>query len=169
MKHYLALLTILLLILGPAHAALAQGGSHSGHGTDAKETPTAQGSGHEGMQMETGGAMIMLGTVSADGIQAMAHLQDLNAGGGRHAAGVSHNFMVAFEAQNKGGAITGGRAAVKVTGPDGQTGGAVTLKPKSGFFNADLELKMPGRYTFVVGTKLADDKARQFSFSYELK
>jgi hypothetical protein len=117
--------------------------------------------------MQTGGTMIMLATVTVDGIQAMAHLQDLRQGHAQGHSGATHNFMVAFE---QGGTTIGqGRAAVKVTSPDGQTGKAVPLTPKEGFFQGDIELKQPGQYTFVVGTKLADDKARQFSFGYELK
>jgi hypothetical protein len=170
MKRITALLTIFLLILGAAHAALAQGGAgHSGHGAGAKDTPPAQGSGHQGMQMEMGGAMIMLGTATTDGIQAMAHLQNLHQGAAQHDAAATHNFMLAFETEGKGGAVTQGRVAVKVTGPDGQTGSAITLNPKAGYFNADLALKTPGQYTFLVGTKLADGKARQFSFTYDVK
>jgi hypothetical protein len=171
MKRIFTLLTISLLILGAAHAALAQGAAdHSGHGAGTKEAPPAQGSGHEGMQMETGGAMIMLGSATTDGIQAMAHLQDLRQqGAAQHDAAATHNFMLAFETEGKGGAVTQGRVAVKVTGPDGQTGSAITLNPKEGYFNADLALKTPGQYTFLVGTKLADGKARQFSFTYKVK
>jgi hypothetical protein len=173
MKCIFTLLTIFLLTLGNVHAALAQGSGHEGHGTKTNDTPAVhQGShesSHEGMQMETGGAMIMLGTATTDGIKAMAHLQDLHPGTENHAADVTHNLMVAFEAQDKGNAVTQGRVAVKVTSPDGKTGSAITLNPKTGFFNADLALHAPGKYTFLVGTKLSDDKARQFGFSYEVK
>jgi hypothetical protein len=165
MKNIIVLLTSLLLILGAAPAALAQGSDHSGHGAAPKGTPASQGSSHEGMQM--GGAMIMLDTVVTEGIEAEAHLQDLRKGASRE--GSTHNFMVGFKAIDKGTAITTGRAAVKVTGPDGQTGSAITLTPQDGFFRGDLALKQSGKYTFVVGSKLTDDKARQFSFAYELK
>ncbi|MFZ1983780.1 MAG: hypothetical protein WAU91_05155 [Desulfatitalea sp.] len=167
MKHIIVLFTYLLLTLGAANTALAQGSDHSGHGAAPKSTPAAQGSSHESMQM--GGAMIMLDTVTIDGIKAMAHLQDLRQGAAQPAAGATHNFMVGFEEEGKGTAVAKGRAAVKVTGPDGQTGNAMTLTTKDGFFRGDIELKKPGKYTFAVGTKLTDDKARQFSFSYELK
>lgn len=167
MKHFIVLFTILLLTLGTTHAALAQGSDHSGHGAAPKGTPPGHGSSHEGMQM--GGAMIMLDTVTTDGIKAMAHLQDLRQGAAQPASGATHSFMVGFEEEGKGTAMATGRAAVKVTGPVGQTGSAITLTPKEGFFRGDIELKMPGKYTFVVGTKLTDDKTRQFSFTYELK
>lgn len=169
MKCIFALLTIFLLTLGTAHAALAQGSGHEGHGTKTNETPAAHEGSHEGMQMETGGAMMMLGTATTDGIKAMAHLKDLHPGAEKHAADVTHNLMLAFEAQDKSKSVTQGRVAVKVIGPDGKTGSAITLNPKAGFFNADLTLHAPGKYTFLVGTKLSDDKARQFSFSYEVK
>ncbi|MDA8141754.1 MAG: hypothetical protein M0036_24175 [Desulfobacteraceae bacterium] len=174
MKRIIILFSILLLSLGYTGAALAAEHDHGGHGAMAGETSPAQGdghgsmqmgSGHEGMQM--GGGMIMLESVTVDGIQAMAHLMGLQQGGGQAPTGATHNFMVAFEAQGK--TVTQGRVAVKVTGPDGQTGKAVTLTPKDGFFRGDIELKTPGKYTFVVGTKIVDDKARQFSFNYELK
>ena len=77
--------------------------------------------------------------------------------------------MVGFEEEGNGTMVTKGRAAVKVTGPDGQTGNAITLTSKDGIFRGDIALKQPGKYTFVVGAKLTDDKTRQFSFVYELK
>ncbi len=167
MKSIFFLLTSLLLTLGSANGALAQGGDHSGHGAAPMGTPSGHVGSHEGMQ--TGGAMIMLDTVTTDGIKAMAHLQDLHPGSAQPAAGATHNFMVGFEEEGNGTMVTKGRAAVKVTGPDGLTGNAITLSPKDGFFRGDIALKQPGKYTFVVGTKLSDDKARQFSFTYELK
>jgi hypothetical protein len=163
MKRIIVHFTIFLLTLGTANATLARGSDHSGHGAAAQGTPAPKEGGHEGMQM--GAAMIMLDTVTTDGIRAAAHLQGLPQG----ATGVTHNFMVGFDEAGKGTAITKGRAAVKITGPDGQTGSAITLNPKDGFFRGDIELKQPGKYTFAVGTKLADDKARQFLFTYELK
>ncbi|MBI5063134.1 MAG: hypothetical protein HZB87_06650 [Desulfatitalea sp.] len=167
MKPIIVLITSLLLTLGAANAALAQGSDHSGHGAAPKGTPSGHGSSHEGMQM--GGAMIMLDTVTTDGIKAMAHLQDLRSGAAQGAAGATHSFMVGFEEEGNGTMLTTGRAAIKVTGPDGQTGNAITLAPKDGIFRGDIELKQPGKYTFVVGTRLTDDKARQFSFTYELR
>jgi hypothetical protein len=166
MKSIIICLAILLSILGGANGALAQDHDHSGHGAP-QATPSGHGGGHEGMQM--GGAMIMLDTVTVDGIRAMAHLQDLRSGMAQPSGGATHNFMVGFEDEGNGAAIAKGRAAVKVTGPDGQTSEAITLNLKDGFFRGDIELKKPGKYSFVVGSKLIDDQARQFSFTYELK
>lgn len=165
MKNIIVLFTTILLTLGTAPAAWAQGSDHSGHGAAPKSTPTPNDASHDAMQM--GGDMIMLDTVTTDGIEAMAHLQDLRKGANHD--GATHNFMVGFKAIDNGTTITAGRAAVKVTGPDGQTGSAITLNPQDGFFRGDIVLKQPGKYIFVVGTKLTDDKARQFSFTYELK
>lgn len=165
MKNIIVLFTSILLTLGTASAAWAQGSDHSGHGAAPKSTPTPHDDSHGGMQL--GGDMIMLDTVTTDGIEAMAHLQDLRKGATHD--GATHNFMVGFKAIDKGTAITAGRAAVKVTAPDGQTGSAITLNPQDGFFRGDIVLKKAGKYKFVVGTKLSDDKTRQFSFAYELK
>ena len=166
MKHIVVLLSM-LLILGAAGVVSAQDNDHGGHGAMAKEAPPMQADNHEGMQM--GGTMIMLGAVTVDGIKAEAHLQDMRSGMAHGAAGATHNFMVGFKEESKGDMIGQGRAAIKVTGPDGQTGNGITLTPQDGFFRGDVVLKQPGKYTFVVGTKLKDDKARQFSFAYELK
>jgi hypothetical protein len=165
MKNIIILLTGILLALGTAHTVWSQGSDHSGHGAAPKSTPTPHDDSHGGMQI--GGDMIMLDTVTTDGIEAMAHLQDLRKGASHE--GATHNFMVGFKAIDKGTAISSGRAAVKVTDPDGQTGSAITLNPQDGFFRGDIVLKQAGKYTFVVGTKLTDDKSRQFSFAHELK
>jgi hypothetical protein len=165
MKNIIVFFTSILLTLGAVPSALAQGGDHSGHGAVPKSTPSPHDDSHGGMRM--GGDMVMLTTVTTEGIEAEAHLQDLRKGVSR--ADATHNFMVGFKAIDKGTAISTGRAAVKVTGPNGQTGSAITLSPQDGFFRGDIALTQPGKYTFVVGTKLIDDKARQFSFEYELK
>lgn len=169
MKCIFALLTIFLLTLGTPHVAPAQASGHGDHGTTASNPGHVHDGGHEGMQMETGGSMAMLGTVTTDGIKAMAHLQDLHPGAVRNAADVTHNFMVAFESQDQGGMVTQGRVAVKVTGPDGNTGSAIALNARNGFFSVDVSLPVPGKYIFLVGTKLADEKTRQFRFSHEIK
>ncbi len=168
MKYTLVLLAMLLLAMGNGGAVSAAESGHGGHGAEAMGTPAGRGGGHEAMQK--GGALIMLDTVTTDGIKAMAHLQDLRQGNSPGGKGATHNLMVVFEEEGKGTALAKGRAAVKVTAPDGRTGGTIALNSKDGFFSGDLELRQTGNYTFVVGAKLTDDdKARQFSFTYELK
>jgi len=111
--------------------------------------------------------MVVLGTVTADDIQAMAHLQALPEDAKRPPP-ATHIFMVAFE-KKQGKTIDQGRAAIKVTSPDGQTSKGFNMTFKGGFFSTELVLKDPGDYTFLVGAKVLDGKARQFIFTHELK
>jgi len=111
--------------------------------------------------------MVVLGTVTADDIQAMAHLQALPEDAKRQPP-ATHIFMVAFE-KKQGKTIDQGRAAIKVTSPDGQTSKGFNMTFKGGFFSTELVLKDPGDYTFLVGAKVLDGKARQFIFTHELK
>lgn len=162
MKRMIEFCTIFLVlfVIGTTSAKTQDHGGSHGAAAPASDP-------HATMTMETGGAMIMLDTVTTDGIKAMAHLQALTAPAA--APDATHAFMVSFEDTHAGGALTTGRAAVKITTPDGQTGPAISLVPENGFFKATISMKSKGKYAFVVGAKLTDGKATQFSFSHELK
>lgn len=121
--------------------------------------------GHMGMNME--GHMMMLGTAEVDGVTAMAHLNDVHEAMAKAGMAKTHHLMIAFEGAQ--GKIEKGAVAVKVTRPDGTTEKPAMLMGMQGHFGVDLELKEKGTYTFEVGTKLADGKKRQFTFSHEVK
>ena len=122
---------------------------------------------HGSMNMQ--GDMIMLGDTDEDGVKAEAHLKDVKAAMAKMGMGTTHHFMVMFVDDASGKPIDSGAAAVKIKGPDGKEGAAVKLRGMQGHFGADVELTEPGEYHFIVGTKLADGKKRQFEFEYTLK
>jgi len=119
--------------------------------------------------MSMSGDMIMLGNSVEDGVKAMAHLKDVKAAMAKMGMDTTHHLMVMFEDEASGKPIESGAAAVKIKGPDGKERDAIKLMGMQGHFGVDVELTTPGEYHFMVGTKLADGKKRQFEFEYKLK
>lgn len=120
---------------------------------------------HGAMNM---GGMVQLGEVTVDGVQAQGHIMDVRAEMAKNKQPFTHHLMLMFK-DTSGKAVLKGRSAVKVTGPDGKTGEAVTMMADATHFGADLTLPAPGTYTFTVGTKFEDGKTRQFVFTFLLK
>lgn len=158
----LALVAALLLALPLAASAATD--EHSGHGT----TQQGQAAPQDGMKMDgmnMGGAMIMLGETTEDGVTAMAHLNDVGAAMAKMGMKENYHLMVMFN-DSSGAAIAEGTVAVKVTDPAGKESGPIALMAMAGQFGADLALTDKGDYRFVVGTRLADGKTRQFQFQF---
>jgi uncharacterized protein involved in copper resistance len=137
------------------------------HGKMASETMDHGKMDHGGMDMQ--GDMIMLGNSVQDGVKAMAHLKDVRAAMAKMGMAHTHHIMVMFTDAASGEPIESGVAAVKIKGSDGKEGEALKLMGMQGHFGTDIELKEPGEYHFIVGTRLADGKKRQFEFEYTLK
>jgi len=129
----------------------------------------------EGMSQGGGmmGGMVMLGTQTQDGVKAMAHIKDIHAAMAKRGMSQTHHFMVMFNDAQSGSPIAQGRVAVKIEGPSGKAGKPVMLMGmKMGTvtgFGSDITLPAKGKYTFIVGTKLADGQQRQFQFEYTFK
>lgn len=176
-----AIFTALVVLVAGAGLSFAMnhGGGHgdhqtktaapSGHGDHQTKAaaPSAHGDGHMGMQMTE--QMVMLGSATVDGVKAMAHISDIRAAMAEANMAATHHFMVAFAGEADNAAIQSGRVAVRITAPGGQTSSAIALHAMDGHFGADVELSEPGRYTFEVGSRVGDDKARQFRFDHEVK
>jgi hypothetical protein len=173
-------LILALLIFGTAISfAMHHGSGHSGHGSSAPKksghdahqmkakSESGHGSGHMGMTMTDD--MEMLGTETLDGVKAMAHISDTSEAMAAAGMKQTHHLMVAFEDNAKMSAIDSGRVAVRIVTPGGKTLPAVPLQGMDGAFGGDVELSEKGVYKLQVGTQLADGKARQFSFDYEVK
>ncbi len=79
---------------------------------------------------------------------------------------MTHHFMIAFEDHMSNEAITEGKVALRVTGPDGNTGNPVRLVGMDGHFGADITLNQKGDYVFEVGSSLPDGQTRQFEFAH---
>ena len=161
-----AFLSTLLLVLPAASMAASQeGGGHGGHGGH-EMTQEDQAMQHGGMAM--GGTMIMLEEVTVDGVKGMVHLNDIGEAMAKMGMKENFHFMVMFTDTASGGPIAEGTVALKVVDPAGTESGPVALAPMDGMFGADLALTGKGQYRFVVGTRLADGKKRQFEFTHTL-
>ena len=165
MKTTITILFSALLLALPvgSMAASQEGGGQGGHSGH---------SGHEmsqeGQAMQHGG-MIMLEEKAEDGVRGMVHLNDTGEAMAKMGMKENFHFMVMFTDTASGGQIAEGTVALKVIDPAGKESGPVALVPMDGMFGADLALTGKGEYRFVVGTKLADGKKRQFEFVHTLQ
>jgi len=160
---------MLLALMVIPTLALAHCGSCD-HDTKGGEKVAANHQGHEGHGgMAASGSMLDLGTVSVNGVAAMAHMKDVGAAMSKMGMKTTHHFMVMFNDEKTGKPIESGKVAVKITTPDGTAGEPLELMGMQGHFGADVTLDKPGKYSFQVGTKLADGEARQFTFTTTLK
>jgi hypothetical protein len=160
-----AILAALLLAL--PLGALAASHEHGGSGT----TVEGRAMGHGDMKMDgmnMGGDMIMLGETTEDGVKGKAHLSDVGAAMAKMGMKENYHLMVMFS-DSTGAAIGEGTVAVKVSDPAGRETGPFTMMAMEGQFGADLALADKGEYRFVVGSRLADGKPRQFQFQYTVK
>ena len=168
MKTKIAAILAAFLLLASPFGALAASHEHGGHGTMEEGQATPPGDMKmDGMMME--GDMIMLGETIEDGVKGMAHLNDVGAAMAKMGMKENYHLMVMFNDSATGAEISGGTVAVKITDPAGKEIGPVSMMAMSGQFGADLALTEKGEYRFVVGTKLADGKTRQFRFTFMRK
>lgn len=182
MKLIICATLSLLLASAGISMAMSHGGGHSGHSGHGSSTPeksghdahhssapatSGQDQGHMGMTMTDD--MEMLGTETLDGVKAMAHISDISEAMAAAGMKQTHHLMIAFEDATTSSAIDSGRVAVRVVTPSGKTLPAVSLPGMEGAFGGDVELSEKGKYSLQVGTQLADGKARQFEFQYEVK
>lgn len=158
---YLTTTLILVLALGaaPALAMHHDRGSHGDHGS-------MHTSGHDGMKMDAN--MTMLGEQTVEGVKALSHVKDVKTAMARMGMKETHHFMVNF-VDKAGKPVTEGTVAVKIKDPAGKEGAPLQLLGMDGHFGADVVLADRGRYTFTVGTRLADGTTRQYEFIYEVK
>ncbi|MGD9947016.1 MAG: hypothetical protein AB7U29_00905 [Desulfobulbus sp.] len=158
MKRSLMTLTCCSLLALPFSAFSAE---HAAHSMDTGS--------HTAMKMMNGDS-IMLGEQSVDGVKAMAHLNDVGEVMAKMGKKENYHFMVMFSDAQTGAALDQGTVAVKITDPaTGQGGAAIPLMGMGGHFGADVALSAKGEYHFMVGSKLADGKKRQYSFRYTVK
>ncbi len=153
MKKAIALLLTAAFVATSFAPAFARSAHDHGHGHGA--------AGHE--------EMIMVGEKVVDGVRGEAHLNDVEAEMKRAGMPMTHHFMIAFEDEGSKQAITEGRVALRVTSPDGNTSNPVRLIGMDGHFGADITLSQKGEYAFEVGSRLPDDKTRQFEFTYVIE
>ena len=160
-KKLIGLMAAFALICLPLAAAAAQQGGMQGM--------SEQGS-MQGMNMK---GMVVLGTVTENGVKAMGHLMTMSQSMGQSGMAMTHHFMVMFNDEKSGAPIVDGLVALKVTNPGGITGAPIRLMPMTmGMvkgFGAGVKLAEKGTYKFEVACKLADGHKRQFYFQYAVK
>jgi len=149
MKVFLFLLSAVLL--SPVFATAAPDMDHSKMN-------------HAGM--EAAGQMIDLGSVTENGVEALAEMKDISKAMAQMGMEATHHFMVMFVDTKNFEPIEEGVVALKITSPPGETSDAVKLMGMHGGYGSDIALKEKGAYTFQVGTKLADGQKRQFEFKF---
>lgn len=160
-----AILSALLLLALPV-GGMAASHEHGGQGGQSMSRE-GQGMQHGGMTM--GGDMIMLGEVTVEGVQGMAHLSDIGEAMAKMGMKENYHLMVMFSDGATGAMISEGTVAVKIADPAGTESGPLALMQMDGQFGSDLVLGGKGEYRFTVGTKLADGKKRQFEFRYTVE
>lgn len=169
MKRGLVVFAILsLLTLPTVTPAETQGGpggqpmmEHQGgqHMMDQKEP---------GMEMKT--KTILVGEKTVEGVKATLYLNDVGAMMAQMGMKENYHFMMKFKNMTTDAAVDEGTVAVKITDPKtGKAGDAIPLIGMIDHFGIDVLLPAKGKYTFEVGTKLADGKTRQFSFQYTIQ
>ncbi len=163
MKRGLLICALFALLALPA---IAPAQTHTDHGSQ----PMMEHKGdHHAMQQHRTKSL-MVGEQTVDGIKGMVHLNDVGAMMAEMGMKENYHFMIMLTDAATGQSVEQGTVAVKITDPKtGQPGEAIPLMGMGGHFGADVLLPVKGAYTFVVGSKLADGKKRQFTFVYTLK
>jgi uncharacterized protein involved in copper resistance len=169
-RTFVALLTAALVAVLPLAAA-----AQHDHGAKKKMDQSTQ----EKKKMDHGAHtsadyvdahknMVVVGAQTVKGVKGEAHLNDVREAMARLKMKETHHFMVMLM-DEKGTHIEEGTAAVKITGPEGKESDAIRLVAMDGHFGADIVLAQKGKYTFNVGTRLADGQTRQFEFTHTLQ
>ena len=172
-QHILAISFLLVAAASfPVFAASGQGHdeSHSsGHGESHEvhqDSHTSDhGSSHGEMQHGDHENMILIGEQTVDGVKAVAHLNDVREAMAKAGMKETHHLQVLFTDMAADKTVESGTVAIKITLPSGNTLDPMELPGMEGHFGKDVILTEPGKYSFSVGTKLADGKKRQFSFT----
>jgi len=167
-RKTIVLLAALFALAAPLSAfAAMEHGDSTMEGMDrgkmqGMEQGAMKGMDHSGMAMS--GNMMMLGDQVEGGVKASAHLKDVKEAMSKMGMKETHHFMVMFMDTATGKPIETGTVAVKIKDPSGNVSGPIKLMGMQGHFGADVNLNEPGKYEFMVGTKLKDGQKRQYHF-----
>jgi len=173
MRHFVWLLAAMLAV--PTAGFAMKHMENEDHGKmEMKEEGHGGMQGHNMKGMSGMNDMVMLGSKTTDGVIAVGHLMPVTEKE-KDSMGMkmTHNFMIMCNDEKTGDYIEEGLAALKVTDPSGHTSEAMKLMPMpmgmvKGFATG-VDLSEKGTYKFEVGSKLGDDKKRQFEFDYTVK
>jgi len=163
MKKYPVVFVVVLIVVSlPLMAAAMSHEKEGGHGQSIHEKMENSGGMMEGM--------MMLGNVDQDGVRAMAHIKayDMAAMEKMQSMGMSatHHFMVMFVDIASGKPINDGMAAVKVQPEGGKASKTVKLMKMNDAYGADITVPAGKPVQITIGTKIKDEKKRQFLFEF---
>ncbi len=132
-------------------------------------TVTAYAGMNTGSMDMKSGDQIMLPSAVSDGVSAMVHLKDIKDAMSKMGMDTTHHFMIMLTDRVSREKMREGTVALKIIRPNGHTDKPIKLMSMSDAFGTDIAINDKGTYTFVVGTKLSDDKKRTFTFKYTVK
>ncbi|MBE0500987.1 MAG: hypothetical protein IBX47_06045 [Desulfuromonadales bacterium] len=111
-------------------------------------------------------SLARIGVMSTAGVRATAYVTRLDP---EKSAGATHRVRVVFVNERTGAAIEKGLVGIKYRRLYGAAIEPVWMEStpvQPEVFVADMILPQHGTYLFIVGSKLEDDKKRQFTFQY---
>lgn len=113
--------------------------------------------------------MASIGSMSAQGVSASAYITALDA---TSDPAFTHLVGVTFSNEKTGVALQKGLAGVKFRRLYGEASEPIWMEmqeQKPGFFVSRMTLKKKGTYLFIVGSKLEDNRKRQFTFQHSYR
>jgi len=190
MKRFTITILTMVFAMGMPMTAIAM--SHADHGSDNKAM--AEDMKHQGdmkhddqgmqkgqkMDMEHGKEMshgmsgsddfVEVGKDTRDGVIATVKVktydEETMAKMTKMGMDATHHVMVFFTDEKSGSPVAGGKAALKVKGPEDTSAKPVMMMLMGDGFGGDIAVKEMGMYTFEIGTKLEDGKKRQFEIGF---
>lgn len=111
-------------------------------------------------------AMTYIGEMTALSVQARAYIASVEPGS--HGA-ATHEVVVTFANEKTGIAVKKALVGIKHRRLFGKVSAPVWMsahKDQPEIFTSPVTLKKRGTYLFIVGSKLEDNKKRQFTFQY---
>jgi len=111
-------------------------------------------------------SMKLVGEMTTTGVSASAYIVAI---GPNDNLTATHKVVVTFANEKSGVPVTKGQVGIKHRKLFGATSEPVWMKPmpdQPELFVSEISLKKRGTYLFIVGSKLDDDKKRQFTFEF---
>jgi hypothetical protein len=178
MKRLTTTMMIMLFAMGTPMAAVAMShGEHAEKGQqmsgdmkhhgDMKHDDNGM---HKGHDMNGGDDFLEVGKDTQEGVVATVKVktydEEAKAKMTKMGMDATHHVMVFFTDEKSGNPVAGGKAALKVKGPEDTSAKPVMMMLMGDGFGGDINVKEMGMYTFEIGTKLEDGKKRQFEVGF---
>lgn len=157
-------LVMLAMVFAMSMPMIATAMSHGDHSDKGKAMSEDMHKGHD--MASQGDGFVEIGKDTQDGVVATVKVKTYDektlASMKKMGMDATHHVMVFFADEKSGKEITGGKVALKVKGKEAEP---IMMMLMGTGFGADVALSGMMN-TFEVGTKLDDDKKRQFSVMF---